>query len=128
MVPFFIYEKTSDEKLTQRSVFAIREKELMELFSKILFLSFPGDEEELGGCLAAGRGFFHINPYGAAEVCPFSPYSDCDLLSNSLLQVLQSSFFQRLKAQELVGGEHKGGCALFEQQEKVKAALAKDDE
>lgn len=125
-----ILESTRDLAFSdaERSVFAKRVKELMKLYSKLLILSFPGDEEELGGCLAAGRGFFHINPYGAAEACPFSPYSDCDLLSNSLLQVLQSPFFQRLQAQELVGGEHKGGCALFEQQEKVQAALAKEDD
>ncbi len=29
-----------------------------------LFVAFPGDEEALGGCLAAGRGFVHIRPDG----------------------------------------------------------------
>lgn len=41
----------------------------------LILLSFPGDEEKMGGCLAAGRGFFHISATGSAEPCPFSPYS-----------------------------------------------------
>lgn len=42
----------------------------------MVFLSFSGDEKYVGGCLAAGRGFFHINANGEVEPCPFSPYSD----------------------------------------------------
>ena len=97
--------------------------QLREEFSGIIFNAFPGDEKELGGCLAAGRGFFHINPYGEAEACPFSPYSDCSLKEISLIDALDSPFFRRLQKQALVGGEHKGGCALFENEEQVKAAL-----
>ena len=32
-----------------------------------LFIAFPHDEIALGGCLAAGRGFVHINAYGDVE-------------------------------------------------------------
>ena len=42
-----------------------------EKHKEILILSFPGDEKSTGGCLAAGRGFFHINPEGDAERAPF---------------------------------------------------------
>ncbi|MCD7820940.1 MAG: radical SAM protein, partial [Clostridiales bacterium] len=53
--------------------------ELREKRPEMLFVSFPGDEKSSGGCLAAGRGFFHINPHGGAEPCPFSPYSDINV-------------------------------------------------
>ncbi len=89
----------------------------------LAYLSFPGDEQFMGGCLAAGRGFFHINPYGDAEACPFSPYSDINLKTHSLLEVLESPFFQKLQAERLVGGEHTGGCALFEREKEVQALL-----
>ena len=36
---------------------------LRDEYSDMLFLSFPGDEKDSGGCLAAGRGFFHINSH-----------------------------------------------------------------
>ncbi|MFQ8599731.1 MAG: radical SAM/SPASM domain-containing protein [Oscillospiraceae bacterium] len=61
-------------------------------YPAMLFLAFPGDEKALGGCLAAGRGFFHINPYGAAEACPFAPYSDVNLREHSLLRRCSPTF------------------------------------
>ena len=90
----------------------------------MLYLSFPGDEKSTGGCLAAGRGFFHINPYGAAEPCPFSPYSDSSVAKGSLLDALKSPLFAGLKENGLVGGEHIGGCALFLHEREVKELCA----
>ncbi|MDQ7094386.1 radical SAM protein [Desulfosporosinus sp. PR] len=90
----------------------------------MIILSFPGDEEAMGGCLAAGRGFFHINATGGAEPCPFSPYSDMNLKEQSLLTVLQSSFFEKVR--EISAAEalnHKGGCTLFQYKNEVKQAV-----
>ncbi len=108
---------------TEQAYLEERQLKLRDEFEEMIFLSFPGDEKYMGGCLAAGRGFFHINPYGGAEPCPFSPYSDTNLTQSSLYQALQSPLFHKLNAAGLVGGEHKGGCALFEQEAKVRAIL-----
>ncbi len=85
--------------------------------------SFPGDEKEMGGCLAAGRGFFHINAYGGAEPCPFSPFSDVNLKEISLLEALKSPLFCRLQNSGLFAEEHAGGCLLFEHREEVETLL-----
>jgi MoaA/NifB/PqqE/SkfB family radical SAM enzyme len=98
----------------------LQQADLRTQFKEMIFLSFPGDEKYLGGCLAAGRGFFHINPYGGAEPCPFSPYSDRNFMENSFLEVLQSPLFHKLNSAALFGREHMGGCALFEHEEEVK--------
>ncbi|HJJ48903.1 MAG TPA: radical SAM/SPASM domain-containing protein [Methanocorpusculum sp.] len=87
------------------------------------FISFPGDEEFMGGCLAAGRGFFHISPCGSAEPCPFSPYSDRNLKSCSLLDAVSSPLFCRLQECGLVGGEHSGGCVLVQREDEVRRCL-----
>ncbi len=63
----------------------------------MVFISFPGDEKHMGGCLAGGRGFFHINPYGSAEPCPFSPYSDRNLRKVSLLDAVNSPFCSSMR-------------------------------
>ncbi|MHC1724322.1 MAG: radical SAM/SPASM domain-containing protein [Aminipila sp.] len=118
---------------TQNLAFSARERlyleqsqnKLRDNYSSILFLSFPGDENKMGGCLAAGRGFFHINCYGDAEACPFSPYSDCNLQNHSLLEALDSPFFHRLQDNNLVGSIHIGGCALFEKEKQVRELLNK---
>ena len=96
---------------------------LRESCREQLFLSFPGDEKSSGGCLAAGRGFFRINAEGGAEPCPFSPFSDTDLLHTSLREALRSPFFVRLRTEGLLTAEHTGGCVLFEQEQAVKECL-----
>ncbi len=90
----------------------------------MIILSFPGDEEAMGGCLAAGRGFFHINSQGGAEPCPFSPYSEINIKDKSILEVLNSPFFEKIRkisASEVLN--HKGGCTLFQNKEKVIKAV-----
>lgn len=90
----------------------------------MIIISFPGDEKESGGCLAAGRGFFHINASGGAEPCPFSPYSDTSLRHTSLRDALQSLLFMRLREDGHLMREHTGGCTLFDQAKDVQALLS----
>ena len=93
----------------------------------LVLFSFPGDEKALGGCLAAGRGFFHIGPDGAAEPCPFSPYSDSNVTQIGLKAALQSPLFRRIRDARALGWEHTGGCTLFEHKDEVEAMLQKHD-
>ncbi|MDD4370208.1 MAG: radical SAM protein [Anaerostipes sp.] len=102
------------------------EKQLNEIRRKregMVFFSFPGDEKSSGGCLAAGRGFFHINAHGGAEPCPFSPYSDTSILNITLKEALHSPLFYKLQTQGNLMKEHMGGCVLYEQKERVEALL-----
>lgn len=59
-------------------------------YADIIFLSFPGDEKALGGCLASGRGFFHIGSDGSAEPCPLSPFSDSNVAEMGVREALKS--------------------------------------
>jgi len=89
----------------------------------MVMISFPGDEKSSGGCLAAGRGFFHINSHGDAEPCPFSPYSDINVKDTSLLEALRSRLFKEIDDQGLLAEEHAGGCVLFERRKSVENLL-----
>ena len=94
-------------------------------YSDMLFMSFPGDEKASGGCLAAGRGFFHINSHGGAEPCPASPYSDINVNDTSLIEALNSKLFKSLRDGGILLDDHEGGCVLFEHQEDVERILGK---
>lgn len=107
-----------------RTAFLSRLDSLRAEFQSVIIIAFPGDEQALGGCLAGGRGFFHINPYGAAEPCPFSPYSDRNLKFCSLLDAVSSPLFAELKFAGLTGGEHDGGCILAEKEDEVRRLAA----
>ena len=94
-----------------------------EQFKEMIFLSFPGDEKALDGCLAAGRGFFHIGPDGAAEPCPFSPYSDTNAARDGLRAAIASPLFHKIRTARALGWEHTGGCTLYEHRDEVEALL-----
>ena len=90
----------------------------------MVYISFPGDEKSSGGCLAAGRGFFHINSHGGAEPCPFSPYSDINVKDTSLKEALKSNLFTELRNGDILSGEHIGGCVLYEKRDQVEKIMA----
>lgn len=93
-------------------------------FDDMVVLSFPGDEEAMGGCLASGRGFFHINSQGGAEPCPFSPYSKHNLKRTPLTEVLRSRYFNDLRKLAVEADSHTGGCVLFQKEKEVQMLLS----
>jgi MoaA/NifB/PqqE/SkfB family radical SAM enzyme len=117
-VPVELRELALDEKQSER--FRKRLDALRNGERDMILISFPGDEKALGGCLAAGRGFFHINASGGAEPCPFSPYSDSNLKNTTLKAALRSPLFMKLRESEFLKQPHGGGCALFEHEAAVK--------
>lgn len=90
----------------------------------IVLLSFPGDELAMGGCMAAGREFFHINSHGGAEPCPFSPYSDVNVKTTSLKDAIRSRLFELLRDEHVMEMEYVGGCVLFQQREQVEQLMS----
>ena len=91
---------------------------------EMVYVAFPGDEKSSGGCVAAGRGFFHINSHGGAEPCPFSPYSDTNVKETSLKDALNSRLFRALRDNGHLMENHAGGCVLNEKRELVESLLA----
>ncbi len=96
---------------------------LREEHPEMVYISFPGDEKGSGGCVAAGRGFFHINSHGGAEPCPFSPYSDVNIKNASLRDAMHSPLFLALQRDDILLDDHEGGCVLYEKRELVEQLL-----
>ena len=90
---------------------------------RALFIAIPGDEEEIGGCLSAGRGFIHISADGDVEPCPFAPYSDTNVRDSSLRDALQSEFLKAIRQNHDQLHETEGGCALWVKRVWVRSLL-----
>ena len=60
----------------------------------IFTLDFQNDAEYVGGCIAGGRQYLHINANGDVEPCVFIHYSNCNIKDTSLLDALKSPIFQ----------------------------------
>jgi len=62
--------------------------------SKPLFaMDFQNDGEFVGGCIAGGRRYFHINANGDVDPCVFIHYSDSNIREKSLLEAMRSPLF-----------------------------------
>jgi MoaA/NifB/PqqE/SkfB family radical SAM enzyme len=106
----------------QRSTLAHKTGQFRTQFPAI-FIEIPGDEEQYGGCLAAGRGFVHVSPDGDLEPCPVSPYSDTNVQQLSLKEALQSRLLQAIRQHHETLSEMQGGCALWTEREWVRSLL-----
>jgi MoaA/NifB/PqqE/SkfB family radical SAM enzyme len=103
-----------------------RMKDLIASFRRrfpAVFIAVPWDEEEQGGCLAAGRGFVHISATGDLEPCPFAPWSDTNVLEVPLREALGSRFLTSMRENHEMFAETSGGCALWKNREAVEALL-----
>lgn len=128
---FFLYlEYTPTTEGTDDWVLTLEQRakvmNLMKTFrSKFpaLFIAVPWDENEVGGCLSAGRGFVHINAAGALEPCPFAPFSDTNVIDYSLKEALQSELFKKIRQRPELSREYGGGCVLWKERELVKILL-----
>ncbi len=62
--------------------------------TKSLFtVDFWNDGEYVGGCIAGGRSYLHINANGDIEPCAFIHYSDSNIREKTLLEAYQSPLF-----------------------------------
>jgi MoaA/NifB/PqqE/SkfB family radical SAM enzyme len=128
---FFLFlEYTPIEKGTEDWVLDVEQRaEMIILLSKYrekypaLFIGIPWDEQGVGGCLSAGRGFVHINASGDLEPCPFAPFSDTNLRDSSLIKALQSDFLRSIRQIPELAMENGGGCVLWKERELVQSLL-----
>lgn len=73
---------------------AIREKRDAKTGKPIFTVDFQNDAEFVGGCIAGGRNYFHVNSEGDVEPCVFIHYSDSNIREKSILECLQSPLFK----------------------------------
>ena len=128
---FFVEYVPSSEEELRHCISEEQKMHLPELIQQIreqfpgLYVCLPGEEEQYGGCLAAGRGFIHISSTGDVEPCPFAPYSDSNIIDMPLEDALDSLFLSRIRNSHSLLTESAGGCTLWENRRWVEEQLKK---
>jgi MoaA/NifB/PqqE/SkfB family radical SAM enzyme len=78
---------------------------------------FQNDGEFVGGCIAGGRNYFHINANGDAEPCVFIHYSGANIRTNTLLEILNQPLFMAYRKNQPFNKNHLRPCPMLENPE-----------
>ncbi|PHU33925.1 radical SAM protein [Pseudobutyrivibrio ruminis] len=87
-------------------------------------MDFQNDGEYVGGCIAGGRNYFHINSNGDAEPCVFIHFSDSNIHEKSILEILQSPLFMAYHDGQPFNKNHLRPCPMLENPEKLRGIVA----
>lgn len=88
-------------------------------------MDFQNDGEFVGGCIAGGRNYFHINSAGDAEPCVFIHYSDSNIREKSILEILQSPLFMEYRKGQPFNQNHLRPCPMLENPELLEKMVHK---
>ena len=89
----------------------------------IFMMDFQNDGEYVGGCIAGGRRFLHINANGDCDPCVFVHYSDSNIREKTLLEVLTSPLFMAYHDGQPFNDNHLRPCPMLENPEKIREII-----
>ena len=89
--------------------------------SKPIFaMDFQNDGEYVGGCIAGGRRYLHINANGDVDPCVFIHYSDSNIRERTLLECLQGPIFMAYHDGQPFNENHLRPCPMLENPELLR--------
>ena len=95
----------------------IREIRAMKGGKPIFAFDFQNDGEYVGGCIAGGRNYCHINPNGDVEPCVFIHYSGANIKEVDLLTALKQPLFMAYRENQPFNCNHLKPCPMLENPE-----------
>ena len=94
--------------------------------SKPIFsMDFQNDAEFVGGCIAGGRNYLHINAAGDVEPCVFIHYSNVNIHDHTLLEALKSPLFMAYHDSQPFNKNMLRPCPMLENPEQLREMVKK---
>lgn len=98
----------------------IREIRGKEGGKPIFVMDFQNDGEFVGGCIAGGRNYCHINANGDVEPCVFIHYSGANIKDKTLLECLHQPLFMAYRDGQPFNQNQLRPCPMLENPEMLK--------
>ena len=98
----------------------VREIRGMKTGKQIFAMDFQNDAEFVGGCIAGGKNYLHINPNGDVEPCVFIHYSGANIKEKSLLECLQQPLFMQYHNSMPFNDNMLRPCPMLENPERLR--------
>ena len=92
----------------------VREIRSMDGGKLIFTIDFQNDGEFVGGCVAGGKFYCHINANGDVEPCVFAHYSSANIHNQSLLECLSQPLFKLYQEGQPFNKNHLQPCPILE--------------
>lgn len=108
------------EQREQLYLFVDKMRQTKPLFT----LDFQHDGEYVGGCIAGGRRYLHINAAGDVEPCVFVHYSNANIHDSSLLDCLRSPLFMQYYHEQPFNDNYMRPCPMLENPECLEYMVA----
>lgn len=80
-------------------------------------MDFQNDAEFVGGCIAGGWRYLHINANGDVEPCVFVHYSDSNIREKTLVEALRSPMLMAYHDRQPFNGNMLRPCPMLENPE-----------
>jgi MoaA/NifB/PqqE/SkfB family radical SAM enzyme len=102
-----------------------RRRRLLELRQRkpLLLVDLWNDGALVGGCMAAGRYYVHVNVRGDVEPCVFCQFAVDNLGTRSLHEALESPFMRSIRARQPYSHNHLRGCMVIDHPEILREAV-----
>lgn len=87
-------------------------------------MDFQNDAEYVGGCIAGGRRYLHINANGDVDPCVFIHYSDSNIREKTILEALRSPLFMAYHDGQPFNENMLRPCPMLENPTKLREMVA----
>ena len=126
---FFHYMPVGNEAVPELLPTPVQRKTVYNQIRKcretkaICSMDFQSDAEYVGGCIAGGRNYLHINAAGDVEPCVFIHYSNVNIHDCSLLDALKSPIFMAYHDAQPFNANMLRPCPMLENPEKLRTMV-----
>jgi MoaA/NifB/PqqE/SkfB family radical SAM enzyme len=91
----------------------------------IFVADFWNDGDYVDGCIAGAKKYLHINCHGDVEPCVFAHFAVDNIKGKKLKDVINSPFFQKIKAKQPFNHDHRLPCMLIDNPEVLREVVKK---
>ena len=82
-----------------------------------------GNDADVGGCIAGGRNYIHVNSNGDVEPCVFIHFSNANIREKSLLECLKQPLFEEYRNRQPFNKNLLRPCPMLENPEILQAMV-----
>lgn len=89
----------------------------------LFFVDFWNDGPNVGGCIAGGRKYLHINAKGDIEPCVYTHIATHNIRTTTIREALTSELFRAIRARQPYSSNHLKPCMILDNPEVMRTII-----